>query len=251
MEYLFEWLQYQEKRVNRHHWGQAMLCNLDWDWDPSASLRRLFSVRMDVERKVSGHTATFSVNSEKGTTWTVKSPTAHACMPKEIRLAYKTEEGGVKYRMFLADSDLLAADDNETHNASGSCISDPGDSPPPSEPLLGERGTGLSVHALSSGSGLEYVGVLEYREINRHARRKIETWLNSGWSVSWEWNGQYLWEGPMHWMNLTRIEADGIRPSPSDGKVKLEFPKTPNLELDEDSDSESDLDWDLGSASWW
>ena len=52
-------------------------------------------------------------------------------------------------------------------------------------------------------------------------------------------------------MNSTRIEADGIRPSRSDGKVKLEFPKTPNLELDEDSDSESDLNWDLDSASWW
>ena len=55
----------------------------------------------------------------------------------------------------------------------------------------------------------------------------------------------------MHWMNLTRIEVDGIRPSPLDGKVKLEFPKTPNLELDEDLNSESDLDWDLDSASWW
>ena len=68
MEYLFEWQQYQEKRVNRRHWGQAMLCNLDWDWDPSASLRRMFSVRVDDERKVSSPTTTFGVNSEKGTT---------------------------------------------------------------------------------------------------------------------------------------------------------------------------------------
>ena len=46
----------------------------------------------------------------------------------------------------------------------------------------------------------------------------------------------------MHWMNLTRIEADGIRPSPWDGKIKLEFPKTPNLEIGEDSSSGSDPD---------
>ena len=250
MEYLFEWQQYQEKRVNRRHWGQAMLCNLDWDWDPSASLRRMFSVRVSDERKVSSPKTTFSVNGEKGTTWTLKSPTLHTCMPKEIRVAYETETGDIRYRTFLADSNL-AAGDNEAYSTSGSCFSDPGDTTPSSEPLPGERGTDVSLHALSDGSGLEYAGVLEYREINRHVRRKIEAWLNGGWSVSWEWNGQYLWEGPMHWMNLTRIEANSIRPSPSDGKIKLEFPKTPNLEIGEDSGSDSDLDWDLDSTSWW
>ena len=87
---------------------------------------------------------------------------------------------------------------------------------------------------------LEYKNVLEYREINRHARRKIEAWLNDGWSVEWEWNGLYNYKWgdnrrksdsdehkSVHWMALRRSKAN-LSSSPSGKKIGLEFPKTPN-----------------------
>ena len=113
----------------------------------------------------------------------------------------------------------------------------------------------------SSACRLEYKNVLEYREINRHARRKIEAWLNDGWSVEWEWNGLYnyklgdsRWKSDsdehksVHWMALRRSNAN-LSSSPSGKKIGLKFPKTPNPPPDPDpnfpavySDAESDSD---------
>ena len=91
----------------------------------------------------------------------------------------------------------------------------------------------------SSACRLEYKNLLEYREINRHARRKIEAWLNDGWSVEWEWNGQYdsyRWvdnrmefddqSQAVHQMTLKRSRAN-LSPSASNKGIALKFPTTP------------------------
>ena len=93
-----------------------------------------------------------------------------------------------------------------------------------------------------SEDGLEYKNVLEYREINRHARRKIREWLNEGWSIEWEWNGKYggLSE---HQMTLRRFDENlPPFPSPSHKKIVLEFPSThePGSGLGSASDVDSD-----------
>ena len=86
-----------------------------------------------------------------------------------------------------------------------------------------------SVAGLSSSeSRLEYKDVFEYRDINRHARRKIEAWLNDGWSVEWEWYGGTFGSG--HYMNLRRLALDDglpFFPSPSNKRIVLELPTTP------------------------
>ena len=93
--------------------------------------------------------------------------------------------------------------------------------------------------SLSSESPIEYPNVLEYRDINRHMRRKIEAWLNDGWCVSWVWNGMYDYKEndsrydrddqhrSAHWMTLRRSKAN-LPSSPSGKKTGLKFPRTPN-----------------------
>ena len=101
---------------------------------------------------------------------------------------------------------------------------------------------------------LEYKNILEYREINRHARRKIEAWLNDGWGIEWEWNGLYdklrlvgnmleydAESRPVHQMTLRRSNAK-LSPSASNKRAALEFPTTPKSPWDSDSDCSSDSD---------
>ena len=117
-------------------------------------------------------------------------------------------------------------------------------------------------HSPPLGCKLEYKSVLEYREINRHTRRKIEAWLEDGWYISWEWNGLHDYQkrdsrfdddnpyGSAHWMTLRRSKAK-ISPLTSRKRKALKFPKTPNPPPDPNphpyhpavySDNESDSD---------
>ena len=101
---------------------------------------------------------------------------------------------------------------------------DPDDSTP-----LSSTPEELVTGSSSSACRFEYENVLEYREINRHARRKIEAWLNDGWSVEWEWYGRTFGSG--HYMTLRRLASDDglpFFPSPSNKRIVLEFPTTPN-----------------------
>lgn len=40
----YDWRRYKVECRNRHIWGQLLRSNLDWDWDPSSSLTRLFNL---------------------------------------------------------------------------------------------------------------------------------------------------------------------------------------------------------------
>ena len=167
-------------------------------------------------------------------------------VPEMVIFEYRTAVGEVRYKTFRADPSLedvtarnYAPDDSTTL------------SPAPKEPIAGSS---------SSEGKLEYKNVLEYREINRHARRKIEAWLNDGWSVEWEWNGlddededsldhNIGWRynaKPLatHRMTLRRSKAN-LPPSASNKRIVLEFPTTPKAPWDSDSDCSSDS----GSAS--
>ena len=147
-------------------------------------------------------------------------------MPEVLTVEYTDEKGEIRYKTFRADPSL---EDVTARNHT------PDDSTPlsstPEEPVAGSS---------SSESRLEYKNVLEYREINRHARRKIEAWLNDGWSVEWEWNRKKYWIESEHQMTLRRLASDDglpFFPSPSNKRIALEFPTTPKSPWD------SDFDW--------
>ena len=172
-------------------------------------------------------------------------------VPEVLTVEYTDEKGEVRYKTFRADPSL---EDVTARNHT------PDDSTPLSS-TPEESVTGSS----SSEGRLEYKNVLEYREINRHARRKIEAWLKDGWSVEWEWNGLYdkwRWDAEVlyyvaeswtvHQMTLRRTdESLPPFPSPSTKRIVLEFPTTPepppwNYDSDWslDPDSASDVDPD-------
>ena len=150
-------------------------------------------------------------------------------VPEVLTVEYTNENGEIRYKTFRADSSL---EDVTARNH------DPDDSTPLS-PVPEESFASSS----SSESRLEYKNVLEYREINRHARRKIEVWLNDGWRVSWVWNGlydykdndsRYDYDKPYRsaqWMTLRRSKAN-ISSSPSGKKIGLKFPSTPKTPPD-------------------
>ena len=207
------WKWYQNARERKHYWGQALCCNYDWDSDLSSSLERLFNrpkqylIRLR-EMRVGGRVKRAFESS----------------VPEVLTVEYTDEKGEVRHKTFRADPSL---EDVSARNHA------PDDSTPLS-PALEEPVSGSS----SSKGRLEYKNVLEYREINRHARRKIEAWLNDGWSVEWEWNEEY-WEESKHQMTLKRSN-ERLPPSPSNKRVVLEFPTTPKPPWYPDSDCSSD-----------
>ena len=160
--------------------------------------------------------------------------------PEVLTVEYRDATGEVRCKTFRADpslEDVTArnhAPDNSTPLSST-----------PEDPVAGSA---------PSESRLEYKNIIEYREINRHARRKIEAWLNDGWSVEWEWNRKKYWIESEHQMTLRRLASDDglpFFPSPSNKRITLKFPKTPNPPPDPDpdpkypevySDAESDSD---------
>ena len=132
-------------------------------------------------------------------------------VPEVLTVEYTDEKGEVRYKSFRADpspEDVTARDHAPNSSTPLSSTLD--------EPVAGSS---------SSESRLEFKNLLEYREINRHARRKIEEWLNDGWRVEWKWNKKYC-EESKHQMTLRRSEED-LPPSPSNKRIVLEFPTTP------------------------
>ena len=94
------------------------------------------------------------------------------CVPEVMTFEYRTAAGEIRHKTFRADPSL---EDVTARNHA----------PDDSTPLSPEPEEAVAGPSSSKGR-LEYKNILEYREINRHARRKIEAWLNDGWSVEWE-----------------------------------------------------------------
>ena len=198
-------------REYRHYWGQALCCNYDWDSDLSSSLERLFSRPKQPLIRLS------ELQGDGRVKGAFKSS-----VPEVLTVEYTDEKDEIRYKTFRADPSL---EDVTARNHA------PDDSTPLS-PAQEEPVAGSS----SAERGPEYKNILEYREINRHARRKIEAWLDDGWSVEWKWNGLYdderwvdsRWEFVFaeHWMTLRRSDVSLSR-STSDKRIILEFPTTP------------------------
>ena len=207
-----KWEWYKENQEYRHHWGQFLRCNFDWDWDLSFCMRRLFkqtktqhpSVKLSLTPDGGWH-LTFSANR----------------VPETLEAEYRTETGEIRYRTFRADPPEKEFAVKCASNASVSLMAS-------EEPAAGSSPV---------QDGHEYRNLLEYRELNRHARRKIKAWLNDGWRISWEWNwlhdyswldSRYNYNDPYrstHWMNLK-----GPKPNLSSftsNKITLKFPRTP------------------------
>ena len=211
-----QWQCYQKNRERRHYWGQALCCHYDWNWDLSRSLQRLFS-------RPKQHLIRLSEMQDDG-----RVNRAFKCsVPEVLTVEYTDEKGEIRYKTFLA---ACHSAEDVTRRDCASAESTPISSTPEE----------LVAGSSSSESRLEYMNVLEYREINRHARRKTEAWLNDGWSVEWEWNGLYnyktcdsRWKGdsdeyrPAYRMTLRRSKAN-LSSSTSGKNIGLKFPKTPN-----------------------
>ena len=195
---------YLEKQERRYDWGQALRCNCDWNSDLSRSLMRLFGRSGQILIRLS------EMQDDGKLKRAFKSS-----VPEVLTVEYTDEKGEIRYKTFLAA--CHSAEDVTRRD----CASDESTpiSSTPEELVAGSS---------SSESRLEYKDVLEYRDINRHARRKIEAWLNDGWSVEWEWYGGTFGSG--HYMTLRRLASDDglpFFPSPSNKRIVLELPTTP------------------------
>ena len=212
------WEEYQENRERKHYWGQALCCHYDWDWDLSKSLKRLF-------RRSNTDGAPIRSSKAQGDEWLMKTSNSH--VPGVLTVEYRTATGEIRLKIFR--SDPLLEDVTVRNHAPDDSTQLPSTS---KEPVAGSS---------SSEGRLEYKNILKYREINRHVRRKIEAWLNDGWTVEWEWNWVYdKWRldertllnvadyWTIHQMTLRRSnERLPPFPSPSTKRIVLEFPKTP------------------------
>ena len=210
----WEWKQYQKDRECRHYWGQALCCNYVWDRDLSKGLKRLFCYSEQPLIRLS------EMQDDGRVKGAFKSS-----VPEVLTVEYTDEKGEIRYKTFRADPSL---EDVTARNHT----------PDDNTPLSSTPEESVTTSSSSEGR-LEYKNILEYREINRHARRKIEVWLNDGWRVSWVWNGLYDYDNrdsrfkrgdqyrSAHWMSLRRSKANSS-PSTLSKKIILKFPKTPN-----------------------
>lgn len=100
-----DWGHYQLRRGSRHKWGQYLRSNMDWDWDVGTCLNQLFNA----EQQISGgprltaqippkSCAVIDVDVKQGDTWKLE---AQESLPKEVRIAYKTETGETQYMLFV------------------------------------------------------------------------------------------------------------------------------------------------------
>ena len=153
-EEMERWIYYQENREHRYYWAQVLSCNYDWDWDLSESLKRIFSrpkqplIRLGEMQDNDNIKRAFEND-----------------VPEVVTFEYRTAAGEIRHRTFRADP--LLEDVTAGSDASNGSV-------PQSTPVVPECGSP------SSEDRLEYENVLEYLEINRHARRKIEAWLYDG-----------------------------------------------------------------------
>ena len=204
---LLRWKDYQRNQGRRHYLGHVLCCNYTWGWDLSKSLKRLF-------RRSNTDDVPIRSSKAQGSGWLLETSDSH--VPGVLTVKYRTTTGEVRHKTFRADPspEDFAAQNHAPYDNTPLL-------PATKEPVAGSS---------SSESRLEYKNILEYREINRHVRRKIEAWLNDGWSVEWEWNRKKYWIESEHQMTLRRLASDDglpFFPSPSNKKIVLEFPTTP------------------------
>lgn len=105
------WKGYKKLQRKRHRMGEYCRSNLDWDWDLSSSLKRLFRIDRPrsssrpegavhqgdkgvptIHRGINGGTLEVSIHE--------KAPNV---LEKVVRIRYETEAGEVRYKTFHAE----------------------------------------------------------------------------------------------------------------------------------------------------
>ena len=137
------WRLYKRRCHWRHKWDQFLRSNLDWDWDLSSSLKKLFKIDSPPHGQP----------SLKGDSLDLLITTDCDGPPKEIRVAYKTKDGEIRYQAYTALSGIEcpASYSLSDHVAQGLSIGDEADVDPSSRD---DRRT-------------------------RHAKEKVEIWLEA------------------------------------------------------------------------
>lgn len=106
-----EWKCYKKLQRKRHRMEEYCRSNLDWDWDPSSCLKRLFRIdrpRSSSRTEGAGHLGDKGVptihRGINGGTLEVSIPEkAPNVLEKVVRVRYKTEAGEVRYKTFHAE----------------------------------------------------------------------------------------------------------------------------------------------------
>lgn len=102
------WGYYQLRRGSRHKWGQYLRSTMDWDWDLGACIKRLFKIEKPAHEGPSAgahhgtspSSPTIDMGEVPGESWSILVEEAHGILPKEVRIAYKMNDGRMQYLSF-------------------------------------------------------------------------------------------------------------------------------------------------------
>lgn len=83
-----DWMQYRGDICTRRLWGEELRSNLDWDWDPSISLKRLF----EVERESTPNISVSAVANGPHITVFISSSHANTLEKVDVRIASISED---------------------------------------------------------------------------------------------------------------------------------------------------------------
>lgn len=96
----------------RHEWGIYLRSNLDWDWDTTGCLERLFELPEEAIAPTVP-IATVFLDAGRSDTWNIATD---ASMPMQIKIPYKSALGKTKYRTFVScpsSEDVVSTSDGE------------------------------------------------------------------------------------------------------------------------------------------
>lgn len=93
-----DWVDYKGICHMRHEWGMYLRSNLDWDWDTTGCLERLFELPEEAIAPTVP-IATVSLDAGRSDTWNIATD---ASMPMKIKIPYKSALGKTKYRTFVS-----------------------------------------------------------------------------------------------------------------------------------------------------
>lgn len=83
-----DWIQYTNDRQTRRLWSEEFRSNLDWDWDPSSSLKRLF----EVDRESTPNISVSAVANGPHITVFISSSHANTLEKVDVRIASVSED---------------------------------------------------------------------------------------------------------------------------------------------------------------
>lgn len=95
------WDNYKHYCHRRNTWAPYFRSNLDWDWDISGSLKRLYKFDNPTQ-PVTNHRPSTDIAAD-GTRWNITARDSQKDIPVEVRIIYTTETGETQYMTFTRD----------------------------------------------------------------------------------------------------------------------------------------------------